>query len=125
MPRSVYPMALDAAPQDGRWMEDPATVAKVVKFLVSKLPPDQLAELDGHLTDNTEPQATDHRLPEGNIKENWLDYTPRNRRAMADSLLSAPRRGAPLTVDQMRRADPEAAKSFDDRFGPNATRLTR
>ena len=46
MPRSAYPTALDAAPQDGRWLDDPKVQAKVLTFLLSKLSPADLAELD-------------------------------------------------------------------------------
>lgn len=120
MPRSAYPLAFDAAPQDGRWLDDPKAQAKVLQYLVSKLSPADLAELDGHLTDGTEPQATDHRIPEGDLKRDFLRYTPRNRRALVDSLASAP--GAPLTMDAIRRADPMHGKSLDERF-PNLNRL--
>ncbi len=124
MPRSAYPMALDAAPQDGRWLDDPKAQAKVLAYLVSKLSPADLAELDGHLTEGTEPQATDHRLPEGNLKRDFLKYTPRNRRAMVDSLSGLPRPGAAprMTMDEMMRSDPDAAKSLHERF-PNMNRL--
>lgn len=46
MPRSAYPTALDAAPQDGRWLDDPKVQAKVLTFLLSKLSPADLAELE-------------------------------------------------------------------------------
>ncbi len=120
MPRSAYPMALDAAPQDGRWLDDPGAVKKALMFLLSKLSPADLAELDGHLTEGTEPQATDHRLPEGNLKRDFLKYTPKNRRALVDTLASAP--GAPLTMDAIRRADPMYGKTLEERF-PNLSRL--
>ncbi|RYC29317.1 hypothetical protein D3273_24720 [Lichenibacterium minor] len=122
MPRSTYPMALDAAPQDGRWLDDPKVQAKVLTFLLSKLSPADLAELDSHLVEGTEPQASDHRIPEGNLKRDFLHYTPRHRRAMAASLSGA---GGHLTTDEVMRLDPDHGKSFEERFGPNATRLAR
>lgn len=120
MPRSAYPMALDAAPQDGRWLDDPKAQAKVLQFLLSKLSPADLAELDGHLTDGTEPQAADNRLPDGDLKRDFLKYTPRNRRVMMNALGGRP--GAPMTMDEMRRQDPNHGKSLDERF-PNLNRL--
>ena len=115
-----YPLALDAAPQDGRWLDDPAAMKTALMFLLSKLPPDQLAELDDHLTKGTTPQATDSRIPAGKLRDELLLYTPRNRRAMVDTLASAP--GAPLTMDQIRRQDPMHGRSLDERF-PNLNRL--
>ena len=97
-----YPIALDAAPQDGRWLDDPAAVKTVLTFLLSKLPPDQLAELDEHLTKGTTPQATDRRLPEGDLKRDLLLYTPKNRRSVVDSVRSA-RGGDPLAMDAAER----------------------
>ena len=115
MPRSAYPMALDAAPQDGRWLDDPKVQAKVITFLLSKLSPADLAELDDHLVDGTEPQATDHRIPEGDLKHDFLRYTPRNRRGMVKTFVGT--RAGSLTMDAAER-DAIHAKLF-----PNADRL--
>ena len=87
----------------------------VLQFLLSKLPPDQLAELDEHLTEGTTPQATDHRLPEGNLKRDLLKYTPRNRRSMVDSLTGG--RRTPFAMDAAERA------RIHDMLFPNAGRL--
>ncbi len=111
-----YPIALDAAPQDGRWLDDPAVVKTVLQFIMSKMPPDQLAELDDHLTKGTTPQATDHRLPEGKLKNELLLYTPKNRRGMIDSFRAA-RGGDPLVMDAAER------KRIDEMLFPNSGRL--
>ncbi|RYC28862.1 hypothetical protein D3273_27020 [Lichenibacterium minor] len=115
MPRSAYPLALDAAPQDGRWLDDPAAVKTVLQFLLSKLPPDQLAEIDEHVTEGTTPQATDHRLPESDLKRDLLKYTPRNRRSMVNSVVGS--RSNPLAMDAAERA------RIHDMLFPNAGRL--
>ena len=115
MPRSAYRMALDTAPQDGRWLDDPDAVKAVLTFLLSKLPPDQLAELDEHLTEGTTPQATDHRLPEGRLKDDLLLYTPKNRRSMVNSVVGS--RPNPLGMDAAER------QRIGDMLFPNADRL--
>ena len=114
MPSSSYRIALDAAPQDGRWLNDPDAVKTVLQFLLSRLPPDQLAELDEHLTEGTTPQATDHRLPEGEFKRKLLDYSPRNRRSMVGAMPGC----APVPVMTNAERDAIHAKLF-----PNAGRL--
>ncbi len=106
---------LDAAPQDGRWLDDPGAVKKVLIFLLSKLSPADLAELDDHLTEGTTPAAQDHRLPDGELKRDLLKYTPRNRRSAVDSLTGG--RRDPLGMDAAER------KRIDEMLFPNANRL--
>lgn len=120
MVAKTYAHALDSAPQDGRWLDDPVTMKKVVRFLLSKLSPADMAELDDHLSDGTEPVAQDSRIPAGRLRDTLLDYTPRARRALRKSLAGAP--GAVPTMDEIRRADPMYGKSLEERF-PGINRL--
>ena len=111
-----YPLALDAAPQDGRWLDNADNVKTLLQFLMSKLSPSDLKELDDHLTEGTTPQARDHRIPAGKLRDELFLYTPKHRQAMLGAFDNA--RGVPSVTMTPAERDAVHAKLF-----PNQDRL--
>ena len=97
---------------DGKWLEKPENAVAILRFLVSKLSPDDLEELDDQLTGAPAPAATDRRLATDGLRRDFLRYGPTDRKAIRNAL-----KPKALAQDQI-----DARMSFDERF-PNAKRF--
>ena len=89
----------------------PADTEKVLKFLMSKLSPDDLQELDDQLVGKTEAMASDSRFGDEDGRKRFLNLGPVARNAARST-----HRKPALALDA------DAGKSFEERF-PDAGRL--
>ena len=108
MPRSA------ADGPEGEMRFTPEVTAQVLKFLMSKLSPGDLEELDAQLMGSSSPMATDAALPSDDERRKFLKFGPTIRQSLRDARRQA------LGMD----AKPDAfkGKSFAEMF-PNAGRL--
>ena len=97
---------------DGTWIEKPENAVAILRFLVSKLSPDDLEQLDDQLTGAPEPTVTDRRLATDDLRRDFLRYGPTDRKAIRNAL-----KPKALAQDGIN-----AGKSFDEMF-PNMKRL--
>lgn len=88
----------------------PSDVEKTLRFYMSKLPPDQLEELDAVLDGGAEPMASDARIGSEQDRRDWITAGHRAR--------NAARSGHRNRMAQ----DSVAKEEFLKRF-PNAARL--
>ena len=97
---------------DGKWLEKPENIVAILRFLVSKLSPDDLEQLDDQLTGAPEPTATDRRLANDSLRRDFLRYGPTDRKAIRNA----------LTPKALAQDEIHAGMSFEEMF-PNMKRL--
>ena len=106
MPRSA------ADGPDGEMRFTPDVTTQVLKFLMSKLSPGDLEELDAQLMGSGSPMAVDAALGSDDNRRKFMDWGPKVRQSLRDA------RRKNLGLDE----DPFKGKTFAEMF-PDANRL--